>query len=219
MQETLDYTEGKIILSDKDIFIQIWTSPAKVFKYLNDNQYDNYVSYLLILAGISRAFDRAAMNNMGDHSSLLFIVIGCVVGGGLLGWISFYFYAALISWTGGWLHGQGNTTSILRMLAHAMIPSIAALIFLIPEIAIYGNETFKSDGDLTSAGITGNIIYYSSLVSEFALGIYTLVLCVIGISEVQKFSTGKAILNLLLPVLLIVVPIAVGVLVFKVLEV
>ena len=46
---------------------------------------------------------------------------------------------------------------------------------------------------------------------EFFLGIYTLVLSIIGVSEVQKISIGKSILNILLPVFVIVIPlIAIG---------
>ena len=57
----------------------------------------------------------------------------------------------------GYQDGQGDTSSILRILAYAMIPSIIALVFLIPQIVIYGLEVFKEDGDLTSAGWISNI--------------------------------------------------------------
>ena len=96
-----------------------------------------------------------------------------------------------------------------------MIPSIIALIFLIPQIGIYGVEIFKEDGDVTSAGWISNIFVYGSMFLEVVLGIWTLIFCVVGISEVQKLSIGKSILNLLLPVLVFLVPILVIVLLFK----
>ena len=105
--------------------------------------------------------------------------------------------------------------SILRILSYAMIPSIIALIFLIPQIGIYGVEIFKEDGDVTSAGWISNIFVYGSMFLEVVLGIWTLIFCVVGISEVQKLSIGKSILNLLLPVLVFLVPILVIVLLFK----
>jgi hypothetical protein len=139
----------------------------------------------------------------------------CIILGGLLGWIYFYFYAALVSWTGKWLDGKGDTSSILRIIAYAMIPSIIALIFLIPQIGIYGVEIFKKDGDISSAGWIYNIFIYGSLILEFIFGIWTIVFCVIGVSEVQKFSVGKSILNLLLPLFVIIVPILLLVFLFK----
>jgi len=56
---------------------------------------------------------------------------------------------------------------------------------------------------------------YSSMILELLLGIWTIVLCVIGVSEVQKLSIGKSILNLLLPVLVFAVPIVIIFLIFK----
>jgi len=112
------------------------------------------------------------------------------------------------------LKGKGDTTSILRILSYAMTPAIIALLLLIPQIGIYSNEVFKADGDITSAGLISNIFVYGSMILEFILGIWTIVFCVIAVSEVQKLSIGKSILNLLLPVLVFAVPIIIIVLIF-----
>ena len=215
MEEILDNNNESINLTDKDLFIKIWTTPRQVFKYINDNHYEKYVTVLLVLSGISRSFDRASIKNMGDKMSIWAILGLCIILGGLLGWISYYIYAALVSWTGKWLKGQGDTSSILRIFSYAMIPSIIALLFLIPQIGIYGVEIFKEDGDITSASWISNILVYGSMFLEVVLGIWTLIFCVVGISEVQKLSIGKSILNLLLPVLVILVPILIIVLLFK----
>jgi hypothetical protein len=135
------------------------------------------------------------------------IILVCLFVGGLFGWITNYIYAALMSWTGKWLKGNANTNSIIRVLAHATIPSILSLPLLIPQIGIYGVELFKSNGDITSAHWMSNVIFYGSLSLNFVFGIYTIVLLVIGISEVQKFSIGYSILNLFLPILVLMVPI------------
>ncbi len=194
-------------LTDQEIFTKIWTSPRTVIRYINENNYDKYVYILLFLAGIARAFDRASARDMGDTFSLWTVIGICVVVGGLLGWIAFYIYALLVVWTGKWLKGQGDHKSILRMLAYAMTPTIVALLLIIPQIWIYGIEIFKADGNITSAGLLSNIIFYGAMILEGILSIWTLVLCIVGISEVQKLSTGNAILNLLLPILIIAVPI------------
>jgi hypothetical protein len=201
--------------TDKDIFTKIWTSPRKIFKYINDNNYNKYVNILLFFAGISRAFDRASSKNMGDEMSLLTILAICIIAGGLLGWISYYLYAALLSWTGKWINGQADTKSILRIISYALTPSVIALVFLTPQIGIYGNEIFKSDGDLFSAGLIENFLVYGSLILELILGVWTIVFCVVGISEVQKLSIGKAILNLLLPFLVFAIPIIVIIFISK----
>lgn len=194
-------------LTDQEIFTTIWTSPRRVFKFINDNHYDKYNLILLSLAGLSRAFDRAVMKNLGDTMSLSGVIATCVIGGAVFGWISYYLYAALINWTGGWLNGKGNTKSIVTALAYGMLPLIVALALLIPQIVVYGNEMFKSDGDIISGGWLSNVIVYGSLALEFILAVISIVLTVVGISEVQKLSIGKSILNLVLPFFVVFVPI------------
>lgn len=208
MENILDEKEPEAIqLTDQEIFTTIWTSPRQVFKFINDNEYDKHATVLLILAGISSAFDRAVMKDMGDQMSLVVIVALCVVFGAIFGWVTYYIYAALISWTGGWLDGRGNTSAILRVLAYAMLPSIIGLIFLIPQIVIYGDGIFKAEGDIVSAGLFSNIVVYGSMIFEFIMGLLTLIFVVVGISEVQKFSIGKAFLNSLLPLIIFLIPI------------
>ncbi len=213
LEEFEDYAQ-KSEINPNNIFEKIWTSPRAVFKFINDYKFDRYFTLLIVLSGISRTFDRAAMKNLGDEYSLGGVISYCIIVGALLGWVSYYLYAALISWTGNWLGGKGNTHSIIRVLAYSLVPSILSMFLLIPQIMIYGNGIFQSDGDVVSAGIIGNILFYGSLILELTLGIWSFLLCVIGISEVQKLSIGKSILNLLLPAILFIVIILIFVILF-----
>lgn len=106
-------------------------------------------------------------------------------------------------------------TSILRMLAYAMLPSIVTLIFLIAEIGIYGIEMFKSDTQITSTDWISTIFLFGAIFLQVILGIWTIVFFVVGLSEVQKFSIGKSILNLLLALALVLFPIVMLILLFK----
>lgn len=214
----LEHPLERTQISEKDIFIKLLTSPREAFKFINDYKYEKHLYILLFLAGMVRTFDRASTKNMGDNYSIWTIIAICVIFGGLFGWITYYIYSALVSWTGCWMNGKGDTQSILRVFAYAFFPSIFILILLIPQIAIYGNELFKSNNDLYSLVSTQSYILYFILFIEFALGIWSFVLCVIGISEVQQLSIGKSILNLLLPAILFVFIILVLVLLFQVID-
>lgn len=199
--------EKNNVLSHKEVFTKIWTHPRMVFKFINDTRYEKYLYLLLFLAGVLGAFDRASSRNMGDDRSLFSIVFGCVILGGTLGWISYYIYAALMSWSGKWLGGIGDTSSIFRMMAYAMIPSILGLLFLFLQIAVYGVDYFTDFAGYLEKNMFANIVFWISFVIQMLLSLATLVFMVVGLSEVQKFSIGKAILNLILPILFLVVPI------------
>lgn len=196
-------------MTEKEIFSQIWRSPRSVFKHLNDTGHGKYVMGLLAAGGIGRAIDRAALRGLGDDMPLLAVLGIAVFAGGFFGWIGYYIYAALLSWTGKWLNSKGDTTSLVRMLAYALIPQIAALVLLILRIVLFGNGMFQSDIDFLGDSVPMNILFYGTGVVEIVLGIWTVVLLVIGISEVQKLTIAKAILNMLLPIFVVFLPLSV----------
>jgi len=206
MKNILDEIEPEITFTDQEIFTQIWTQPRSVLKYINDNHYDKFVIILMVFAGIASSFNNAAVRNLGDQLPFFSLLGVCIIGGGLLGWISYYIYAALLSFTGKWIQGQGDTTSLFRILAYAMIPTIFGLVLLVPQLAIYGAELYKEDGDIFSAGFAANIIFWATLFFEFLLSICTIIFIVVGVSEVQKLSIGMTILNLIMPIFLIAIP-------------
>lgn len=214
MENLLDEPEEGLTFTDQEIFTQIWPQPRAVLQYIHDFKYDKFVVPLLILAGISRAFNRAIDKDLGDTLTLMPLILICVFSGGLLGWLSYYIYASLVNWTGKWLDGQGDTSSILRIIAYAMTPMAIALVLLVVQISIYGIEVFKAEGDIFSADTTSNIIFYGSAILEIILAICTLVFCVIGVSVVQQLNVGKTILNLVLPILIILAPILLFALLF-----
>ena len=192
-----------IRLSGRDIFSKIWMSPRMVFKFVTDSNYNGLTTSLLIFAGIVNALYSASVKNIGDHLSLPIVLIVCLIGGGIFGWIYFYLYAALLSWTGKWLKGAGNTRSLLRMMSLAFIPSLVLILLFIVRIALYGNEVFQSNIDIFAKGAPTIAAYAFFTFVETAIGVWTLGILIIGISEVQKLSIWKSILNMILPIIIV----------------
>jgi hypothetical protein len=150
MEDQLEEFEQTLFISNKEIFTKIWTSPRLVFRYLDNQEYDKFLTPLLILAGIARALDRASNNGSGDALPLTAVLLISIIAGGLLGWISYYLYAALLAWTGKWIKGKSDFTGLLRVIAHSSIPIIVGILLIIIQIVLFENEIFKSDGDLYS---------------------------------------------------------------------
>lgn len=194
-------------LSDREVFMQIWTQPRKVFRFIDDYGYEKYLIPLLVLAGISRAFERASNQNTGEDNSLILVISLAIIVGGLFGWISYYFYSRLLSWTGRWLDGIADGQSILRVLTYGLLPSILGLFFVFIQVLIFGKEVFVENATYQGSNILTNIVFWGAVIAQLILSIYSLILIVIGLSVVQRFGIGKAILNLLLPVLIFVIPI------------
>lgn len=207
MENFKEFEPDHDVIEDNELFKTVLLDPKKAFKFIHKYEYENHLKLLLVLAGISSTFDRAVNNNSGDNMSLGGVIALSVIIGGLLGWISYYIYAALISWTGGWLNGSARTSEVLRIIAYANIPVILALIIMIFQIFLVGNSYFQSTIYLDDYGTAITIVYYGLAIAQLGLGIWNVFLLVIGVAEAQQFGYGKAFLNVILPILVIAVPI------------
>ncbi len=199
----MNHTQENIQFSDKEIITKIWVYPRQIFKFINEKQHNKFKLLLLILVSISSAFDSASNSHYGDKFSLWAVIGICITGGAFLGLFFQYFYSALVYWTGKLLNGKATIDSILRVFAFAGLPKIVSLLFFIPQIAIYGNEMFKENGITENENIIFNIIFYTLVFIKNILSVWTLVLYIIAISEVQKISIVKSIFIFLLPVIVI----------------
>lgn len=191
-------------LRERDIFTRIWLEPRLMFRYIDAHQHEVSLWMLLVLNGMVRAFDRAQQQNAGDKMSLMALVLLCIIGGSLGGWLSVYIYAWLISKTGKWLGGTAEPRALLRVFAYAGIPSALTLLLLIVQIGLYGERLFQEDNAVLSNGFGVGALGSFTFMVQFALQLWTASLFVIATAELQRFSTGKAILNLVLPALILI---------------
>lgn len=204
--DDLEDSEFGYTLTDKEVFTLIWTKPRQVFTFIGNTGYDKYFIVLLVLAGISNAFDRSISQSTGNGLSLWAVIALCVFMGGLLGWILYYLYGWVLSVSGRWLNGKARSSELVKILAYGSLPSIMAMVLVIPQVMLYGNEIFKSSPTIYLESTLENVIYYSIFGLETILGLWSIVLVVVGISVIQEFSIGMAILNLILAILLIILP-------------
>lgn len=200
--DDIDEKERKIELSDSEIFLQIWFSPKKVFTFIFENTYEKFLIPLLVLSGIVRSLSKAMEGNWGNEMPFWAVLLVVLIAGAFFGWISYFILAALISFTGKWIGGEGNTGSIMTMLAYASIPFIFSLALFLPLIIFFGNSIFKSGNFLSSYPSYFNHIFSAISIAGLVLNIWTFVLAVVGVAVAHKFSILKSILNFLLIALL-----------------
>lgn len=198
-----------------NLLTHIWIKPKRTLAYILQNCPDKYVPILLGLGGIVRAIDRASIKDAGDTMSTSAIIISAIIGGGLFGWLTYYAYAWAMSVTGRWLKGSAPAASFRTVVAWALIPSIFSLLLLPPEVAIFGEDLFKSEPTNTSDFHDLTRAIFGVL--ELILSTWTLVILTKGISLIQNFTVGRSIINLLLPGMLFIGIIVVAALIFKML--
>lgn len=115
-------------------FCRFGLTPKKVFTFIFENTYEKFLIPLLVLSGIVRSLSKAMEGNWGNEMPFWAVLLVVLIAGAFFGWISYFILAALISFTGKWIGGEGNTGSIMTMLAYASIPFIFSLALFLPLI-------------------------------------------------------------------------------------
>lgn len=193
--------------SFENIFLNIWTKPKKVFLTVKDDQLNSTRHYLFILVGIVSSLIKNQENNAGESSSWFLIILLSIIGGGLFGWIGFYFYCLLLEWIGEWFNGKARKYQLNIALSYAQIPFITSILVFLLGIIVFDQNYFKTNLEFEDYNSFSIVLYYTFKYIQYALSIWTMVLMVIAVSEVQQISIGKAILNLFLPFLMVAIPI------------
>ena len=173
-----------------------WFRPRETARYLIDYASTKYIIFLMsILTIIS-----ATVN--GNHSSididLLWVVfLLVVIFSPLVGVVSVAI-SAFFPWIiGKMVKGEGSFKDICKVSIGANIPLLLAFPFMLAW-AILEPESFLNEKLLTDAPIEiiGNIVLF---VSTF----WSLVNMVIAISEANRFSIGKALFTIFIPIIVL----------------
>ncbi|NVJ48067.1 MAG: YIP1 family protein [Cytophagia bacterium] len=191
-----------------EILTDIWVRPKQVIEFIHRRHFDKNYYLLLFLVGVVGGLDRAARNNLGDTNDLVSIILMSVVISGGLGWISYYIYSAFVSISGNWMGGKAKTADVMRVVTYSSIPLILSLLVLVLQIAVFGIDFFRTGYDPYSSGVVGVIVGILGGIVQIILSLWTAIIFVIGISVIQKFSIGKAILNVLFPMIVLIVFVA-----------
>ena len=168
---------------------EVWLHPRNTIKAILKYDPKYMVLPLAALAGIANnALDFEMMDGIIGGSSF----IGSAFVAAILGIVSLYISGFLLSLTGKWIKGKANALKLRAAIAWSGVPVVASLVLFIPLF-------FALNSDLSG------IIGLSSIVL-IVLGLWSLVLQVGMISEIQKFSIWKAILNIILAFIVILIP-------------
>jgi hypothetical protein len=173
--------------------LSIWFKPKETFDLLLENT-NNDKNYLLIFYGIAFTFSIPAvlveksLFELGIIYLMLVILLGSFLGGLMLQYIWVYIFWIF----GKILQGKADQKQIRVVLAYSILPFIFKSFFMLLRVIIKFGTGFSFE----------DIVLFDNL-TNLILGVLCLRFFVIGLSKAQKFSYGYALINILLPIILL----------------
>jgi hypothetical protein len=105
------------------------------------------------------------------------------------------------------LGGRATAPDLRTALAWASVPLLVSATLTVPELALFGNALFRSDGPDLSSGWGMATVFYGLMTADVVLTFWWAVTLVIGVAEVQGFAWWKAIASYLLAIVTVVAPV------------
>ena len=187
--------------------ISICIKPRATIQKIVDKNPKDSVILLACLAGISSVLGRASLRGMGDTMELFDIILLSLILGPFSGVISLYVGSYLIHWTGKWIGGTSSLQNIRAAMAWASIPMVLTLLLLIPEIIVFGEEMYTTQTPIVDSSTLLLYAFVIFSVIYLILGIWSFILYLHCLGQVQGFSLLKMFGNILLAGLVIIIPI------------
>jgi hypothetical protein len=190
-------------------WLSIWTRPRETIQRIVETDPEKHVAALAALGGVAQSLSEASGRNLGDRVGLLVILVLVPIVGSIAGVIGLYLSAVILRWSGRWIGGNASTVNLRAAIAWGYVPVIAAGVLWIPMVLLLGREAFTSQTphldqstDLALAVLVISVLFVVAAV-------WTMVVMLKAIGQVQGFSAWKALGNSVLAGLIIVVPIIV----------
>ena len=174
----------------------MWIQPRATIQQIIDTNPKRFVLTLAALAGVSNHMLYAQWGILANISYDLewgAIVFYALFAGALEGIAALFIMGALIHYIGTFFDSKASSINIRAAIAWSHIPVIWSLIFWMPLLAVYLGIFAK---------FTGFDFFVSTLV-QVAFKIYTLVLSLKCLRQIQGISKWNAFLNLFLCLLII----------------
>jgi len=169
----------------------VWLRPRRVFRELAGRPV-GIADYLLAAAqGIGNFLALYRHEGAGAHSSVEEILAKSFAYGAIAGVVSVYLMAVIYGRLGSRAGGKSTTNQVIHVLAYGGVPMAASLAIWVLTALLAGEATFVEAPRADLEDFLA-LLLHVQFISYVLLLIWSIVLQVMGLSEVQGLTTRKA---------------------------
>lgn len=180
-------------------WLKIWLKPRETIQQIV-NFDPKYAFYFLSgIYGFNMLMNMAQNLSLGKEYSLSGILLGLVILSVFVGMLFISITSGLLLWTGKWIGGKGTYYPIRASVAWSNVPIIVNIILWLILVAYFKREVFIDS--FTETPFFGKEMVLTTFVFliQSVLSIWSFVIMVKGLAQVQGFSAWKGLLNILIP--------------------
>ena len=191
------------VASHPNPWISIWLHPKETVRALTQGDPRSRLAWLSFLYGLPMALNFAQSYSLIEVLPLWAILCLSAILSPFIGFLGICFSSWLLNISGKVIGGQGNFQEIRCAVAWSNVPTFFTVLMWVVLFSVFGSTALYRDfAQIPFTGALAGILFLVFLIESIA-AIWGFVILLKGLSEVQKFSVWKALLNVMIPVVAI----------------
>jgi hypothetical protein len=183
---------------------RVVTAPREVFAALVEPDEDDVLArqepvlLIVLLAGMAGVVMSPTWGTLMDDSErdALIVAVLTFIAGGIYGAVSYYLVGGALHLGARGMGSAGRYRLARHVLAFACVPLALSLLVVLPlQLAVFGGDVFRSGG--SDDGVLGG----AAVALELAFVAWTIVLLLLGVRTVYRFTWARTAGTLALLVL------------------
>lgn len=196
-------------MNEKNPWLAIWTEPRATIRSIVAQNPNRSLWLLACIYGFSSLLNSFQSFGLGNQLGVGAIFVIALLLSPLWGYAVFSVWSWLVCWTGKLLKGQGSFRNTRAAYAWSCVPITLNGIIWIFMIFFFGQPLFSDQSQdyfLTNGQAT---FLFIVLIVKVILAVWSLVIYLNALAEVQNYSVLKAIGNVILAAIIMGVVLAI----------
>ncbi len=181
----------------------VWLEPRKTIRSIVRTDAKLYFWLLSWIYAFPILLHMAQNFSLGEVYSMALIVALAALAAPFVGWAFLSLFAVMLLWTGRWIGAQSNYLALRAAVSWSNVPNAINIVVWALLAIQFGSVLFTQgfmQMDLEGSQLTlVAVIFFVQVV----LAVWTFVILLNTVAEVQKFSVWKALLNVVMPFVLV----------------
>ncbi|HSX03153.1 MAG TPA: Yip1 family protein [Rhabdochlamydiaceae bacterium] len=181
----------------------IWVRPRETIqKIVNFDPRYGFI-FLAGVYGFNMLMQVVQSLSLGAEFSLTGILVGALILSPFLGMLMLSIMALLLQWTGRWIGGKGKYLPIRAALAWSNVPNIVNIVLWLILAFYFKRAVFVNGFAGTSFQGSEMLLVTSVFLFQTILSIWSFIILIKSLGQVQGFSAWKGLFNVLIPFFMI----------------
>ncbi len=186
-------------------WLKMWTRPRETIRGIVQDDPRYQIWRLAAVYGFPMLLHLAQSFSLSASTPLYMILLGSAILAAPVGMLGFMITSALIHWTGRWLGGVGSFLQIRAAVAWSNVTNLGTGLLWLVLVGAFGWQVFfKTFPQSPFTGVSLAVVGIVFIL-QTVLSIWSFVLLFQSLAEVQKFSVWRAIVNIILPFVIVTV--------------